>query len=403
MGPTQNGVGGPADSEEAAKRCTEIIRTVGPTLNDVATMLRSVSKTCLACAYTWSGASRLIANPRRYAEAMPLIVGYHRVVESFHRSKTSAIPSMLISTSMLERHIDWLAQRFSFASLDEVGSHLESERPFPRPTVAITFDDGYSDVYHQAYPLLNRKGIPAAVFVVTGLVGTGRPQIFDRFYLLLRSLQRRGLPLAKTVAAALDSNGFDANPMKSCFACDEEPFRLMTIALNVFPQDQIEAALTSLEKCAELRSHDFHHLAPLTWDMIESMHRAGVTIGSHTASHRLLPTETMETVRSEVLTSKHILEARLSTTIKHFAYPDGCFNPAVVQAVKAAGYRFGYGVCQSRDRNFPLLTIPRKLLWERSCVNVLGRFSPSVMNCNVHWVFDRKDRCEHDHCPGRSG
>jgi peptidoglycan/xylan/chitin deacetylase (PgdA/CDA1 family) len=328
---------------------------------------------------------------------MPLIVGYHRVVESFQRSKTTAIPSMLISTSMLERHLDWLAKRFSFVSLDEVGLHLELDRPFHRPSVAITFDDGYSDVYHQAYPLLKKKGIPAGVFVVTGLVGTGQPQIFDRFYLLLRSLQRCRLPLAKTIADALHANGFDASSMKSWRASEQEPFRLMTIVLNAFPQDQIESALASLENSSQLRSPDLHHLAPLTWDMIESMHRGGITIGSHTASHRLLPTETTQTVRSEVLNSKHALETRLSTTIKHFAYPDGCFNPAVVRAVNVAGYRFGYGVCQFRDRDYPLLTIPRKLLWERSCVNVLGRFSPSVMNCNVHWVFDRKDGCEHDH------
>jgi peptidoglycan/xylan/chitin deacetylase (PgdA/CDA1 family) len=360
-------------------------------------MLRSVGKTCLACAYTWSGASRLIANPRKNAEGTPLIVGYHRVVESFHHSKTTAIPSMLISTSMLERHVDWLAKRFSFVSLDEVGLHLELDRPFGRRTVAVTFDDGYSDVYHHAYPLLKKKGIPAGVFVVTDLVGTGRPQIFDRFYLLLRSLQRSRLPLAKTIAGALHASGFDASPMKTWLSSDLEPFRLMTIALNAFPQDQIEAALASLENSSQLRSPDLHHLAPLTWDMIESMHRGGITIGSHTGSHRLLPAESTETVRSELLNSKNALEARLSTTIKHFAYPGGCFNPAVVRTVKAAGYRFGYGVCQSRDRDYPLLTIPRKLLWERSCVNVLGRFSPSVMNCNVHWVFDREDRCEHDH------
>src|SRR5262249_61211311 len=168
----------------------------------------------------------------------PLIVGYHRVVESFDRSKATAIPSMLISTSMWERHLDWLAKRFSFVSLDEVGLHLELARPFRRPTVAITFDDGYRDVYHQAYPLLKKKGIPAAVFVVTGLVGTDRPQIFDRFYLLLRSLRKCGLPLAKTIADALHANGFDPRPMKRWLATEEEPFGLKTVVLNAFPLNQ---------------------------------------------------------------------------------------------------------------------------------------------------------------------
>ena len=112
-----------------------------------------------------------------------------------------AIPSMLISDRMLSRQIDWLAKRFSLMSLDEIGSRLESGRPFEKPAAAITFDDGYSDVYHHAYPLLKRKGVPAAFFVVTGLVDTGRPQVFDRLYLLIRLLHRNGMPPALALAA----------------------------------------------------------------------------------------------------------------------------------------------------------------------------------------------------------
>src|SRR5947207_2002423 len=114
-------------------------------------MLRSIAKTCFACAYTWSGRTRLATARSENAAAMPFIVCYHRVVENFKRSRTAAIPSMLISTAMLERHIDWLAKRYSFYSLDEIGSRLEHGEPFEKPAAAITFDDGYSDVYHHAY------------------------------------------------------------------------------------------------------------------------------------------------------------------------------------------------------------------------------------------------------------
>jgi peptidoglycan/xylan/chitin deacetylase (PgdA/CDA1 family) len=334
---------------------------------------------------------------------MPFIAGYHRVVEDFDSSKKSTIPSMLISAAMLERHIEWLAKQFAFVSLDEIALHLEADRPFRRRVAAITFDDGYSDVYYHAYPLLQRKGIPAAVFVVTSLIGTGRPQIFDRFYRMLQLLQKCGMPLAGTMSAALRDNGFDAGPLERVRASDEEPFKLMTIALNGFPQQQIAAALASLEARVPLPEGELDDMAPMTWEMIETMHRAGMTIGSHTASHCVLPSETPENAYAELVSSKQILEARLHATVDHFAYPDGRFNPAVVQAVNSAGYRFAYGVCQFRDRNFPLLSIPRKILWERSCLNMLGRFSPSVMNCHVQWLFDRKDHCEHDHFARKNG
>ncbi len=355
-------------------------------------MLRSIAKTCFACAYTWTGVRRL-----QDERPVPFISCYHRVVENFDRSRRRTIPSMLISTEMLERHIDWLSKRYEFASLDDIGAHLETGRPFSKPVTAITFDDGYSDVYHHAYPLLKRKGIPAAVFVVTGLVGTGKPQIFDRLYFLLRLLYIHGLPLAPTVVSALGPMGIDAGSLKTLRSMDSEPFEVMTTLLTALPQHQIESALAALESHVTFKRELLDEVAPLTWDMIETMHRGGITIGSHTKSHRLLTSESIEITEMELLESKLELESKLKTRIAHFAYPDGRFNPAVVQAVKAVGYRYAYGICQARDSRWPLLTIPRKVLWERSCANLIGRFSPVIMNCQVNGIFDGRGPCEHRH------
>src|ERR1019366_4751846 len=99
--------------------------------------------------------------------------------------RLTSIPSMLVSRRMLERHLDWLGRRFRFISLDELGARLEAKDGREDPVAAITFDDGYRDFYDHALPLLKRKGIPAAVFVVTDLVGTRRVQAHDKLYLLL--------------------------------------------------------------------------------------------------------------------------------------------------------------------------------------------------------------------------
>ena len=334
-----------------------------------------MAKTCVACAYAWTGGYRPRAARRLRKDLLPFIVGYHRVVEDFDRSKVSAIPSLLISTAMLERHIDWIARRYAIASLDDIAFHLETNQPFRKPTAAVTFDDGYSDVYERAFPLLQRKGIPSAVFVVTDLVGSGRPQIFDRLYLVLRRMQESRFPL------------------QLMGLCDADPLRLMTLVLTTFPQADIEAALASLERRFPVESHELEGMAPLTWDMVRRMDRAGVIIGSHTASHCLLPSESIENARKQLVGSRQTLEARLGREVTHFAYPDGRYNPEVVEAVACAGYRFAYSICESRNAKYPLLTIPRKMLWERSCLNALERFSPTVMN----WLVNRKQRCEHDH------
>jgi len=367
-------------------------------------MLRSVGKTCLATAYTLARSAGSLARPANSIPSSPFIICYHRVVENFKRSSRTAIPSMLICSKMFERHLDWLSKRFSIVSLDEIGRHLESDRRFHRPTAAITFDDGYGDVYHNGFPLLKRKGIPAAVFVVTDLVGTGKPQIFDRLYFLLRVLQSRHLPLAETVGGVVREFGISTADMRRASgSCEEEAFRVMTLLLNRMPRKTVETIMTELEQGIRPDQTEAEELAPMTWDMIETMHRNGITIGSHTKSHALLTSESIETARKQLLESKTELECRLKDEVRHFAYPDGRFNPDVVRAVNATGYRFGYSICSQRDSKYPLLTIPRKVLWERACLNAWGTFSSTIMNCHAHGVFDPKHRCEHDHSLVGSG
>jgi peptidoglycan/xylan/chitin deacetylase (PgdA/CDA1 family) len=351
-------------------------------------MLRSIAKSCFAAAYTATHARRSVESP--------FIICYHRVVEDFERSAGGTIPAMLISKGMFERHLDWVAKRFSILSLDEIGLHLAAGRAFRRPPAAITFDDGYADVYRHAFPLLQKKGIPAAVFVVTGFIGTGRPQMFDRLHMALQSLRSKGAPLGSSVLAVLRSLDISTDGLARISA-DHDCFQLMTTLLNSLPQEQIIWLLAALEQESVLDRAVLEDLSPVDWDMVRTMHRNGVTIGSHTDSHVLLTSESMETARLELLRSKQALESQLKTEINHFAYPDGRFNGALVQAVNSAGYRFAYGICGRQDKALPLLTIPRKVLWERACVNALGRFSSSIMNCQAIGAFDAKDRCEHDH------
>ncbi len=356
-----------------------------------------MTKTCFAYAYSGVDAVRQLV-PRRLPRrtVMPFVVCYHRVVENFEQSSRHSIPSMLISTAMLERHIDWMAKRYSLISLDEMVSHLESPREFRKPPAAITFDDGYSDVYYNAVPLLKRKGVPAAIFAVTGLIGTGRPQIFDRLYLSLRDLHSRGIPMMRTLDGVSRSIRIDSKLGRFKNSIDE-PFRVMSLLLGTVPRDQVERIVTALENSARYSRDLLEEMKPLSWDLMSSLLAEGITVGSHTKSHVLLTGENLDAARRELSESKQALEARLQRPIHHFAYPDGRFNSAVVEAVNSAGYRYAYGICRSRDQQFPLLTIPRKVLWERSCLDALGRFSPAVMKCQANWAFESKECSEHDH------
>jgi peptidoglycan/xylan/chitin deacetylase (PgdA/CDA1 family) len=355
-------------------------------------------KTCFAYAYSSATAMRgLLPGSVMGGGELPFIVCYHRVVENFEESARHAIPSMLISIDMLERHIDWLAKKYSIVSLDEMGAHLESPLRFSKPPAAITFDDGYSDVYYNAMPLLARKGVPAAVFAVTGLINTAWPQLFDRLYLALRELQLRGASVTHVVNSVSRSMSIDTRILDRVKPSSDEPFRVMGALLRAVPRNHLENIVVALENGGAYSSDILQQMRPLTWDMISTMARRGITFGSHTQTHALLTNESAETTRIELRESKQVLENRVHVPINHFAYPDGRFNSVVVEAVRSAGYRYAYGICRARHEQSPLLTIPRKVLWERSCLSALGKFCSAMMTCHVNWVFGQRECSRHDH------
>lgn len=52
-------------------------------------------------------------------------------------------------------------------SLDELYDFLSFNKPIPKKSVVITFDDGYIDNYLNAYPILKKYNFRATIFVIT--------------------------------------------------------------------------------------------------------------------------------------------------------------------------------------------------------------------------------------------
>jgi peptidoglycan/xylan/chitin deacetylase (PgdA/CDA1 family) len=327
---------------------------------------------------------RLMSGTRR----MPLVVGYHRVVDDSRRHRASIIAPMLVSRRMFERQLDWIGRRFRFVSLDELGSRLESGIPFDTPTATVTFDDGYRDMYELAYPVLQRKGIPAAVFVVTDWIDRASALYHDRLYLLLTrdwAAAREVLVDLGVMTAEQGARGLG------------EPFGALRHVLTTSSQEGLGRVIAALEEKLAIDTGRLDDLRPLSWTMLGEMQRAGITVGSHTRTHALLTRESTERMLEETAGSRRNLEERLGIAIKHFAYPDGAFNAETVETVAQAGYRFAYTTCHHRDRRHPLLTIPRCVLWENSCLDPAGHFSAAVASCVTSGIFHFASGCRYRH------
>jgi peptidoglycan/xylan/chitin deacetylase (PgdA/CDA1 family) len=320
----------------------------------------------------------------------PVVVGYHRVVEDFAASAAWSIPSMLVSTRMLERQLDWIGRRYRFVSLDDMQAVENGSQH--RNCAAVTFDDGYRDFYDHAFPLLKRKGIPAAVFVVTSLLGTDEVQDHDRLYLLLS--KKFG---ERPFRAAAYSEFLQSAAIWLPGPIPRTAYQATRALLEGLSQESLHRLIAALMAQSDVSETEFRQFVSMTWDMTDRVRRAGITIGSHTRSHVLMTNEGLSRLTEEAAGSKAEIESRLGGRTEHFAYPSGCFDDEAVAAVASAGYRFAYTVCRHRNSMYPQLTIPRVLLWERSSLDSAGEFAGAVLDCQVHGAFELVSGCRSHH------
>ena len=98
----------------------------------------------------------------------------------------------------------------------------------------------------------------------------------------------------------------------------------------------------------------------LTGKQISELHKAGVLIGSHGASHRYLSDLSQIENMNELYRSKSILEKLTSDRVEVFAAPGGRYNDITIECLKRLGYRIGYtSEIGFYDETVDLLRVPR--------------------------------------------
>jgi peptidoglycan/xylan/chitin deacetylase (PgdA/CDA1 family) len=86
----------------------------------------------------------------------------------YHRIGGSTADELDLPTSAFERQLDVLASH-DVVSLDTALDRLDGGDT--RPSVVLTFDDGFNDVHSNAWPLLRDRGLPFTVYLASAFVG----------------------------------------------------------------------------------------------------------------------------------------------------------------------------------------------------------------------------------------
>jgi peptidoglycan/xylan/chitin deacetylase (PgdA/CDA1 family) len=285
------------------------------------------------------------------------VLGYHRVVDRVVEDGPVS-PSLCISAQSFRRQMEQVKRAFHVLTLREAVAAIEGRLQLDRDACAVTFDDGYRDLYLRAAPILAELGIPATVFVPSGYLGTGRALTHDRLYAALWRL-RRGNP------SALVDGLIARLPASALTAITEE---LESVGGGPVPLGDDARVLDA----GELRT-----LAERGWE-----------IGGHTIDHSVLVHEPAARIDEQLRRPKSDLESIAGRPCRYFAYCNGFHSPPLVQALARCGYEGAVTTCDRPNRRGDdRFRIGRKVLWEGHARGVDGGWSASLSQANLLDLF----------------
>ncbi len=293
-----------------------------------------------------------------------IILLYHRVAD------LESDPQLLaVSKKNFEVQIEHLQRKYNPVRLRDLTRCFKAGEMSAKG-VAVTFDDGYADNFHNAKPILEKHGVPATFFIATDNVGTRKEFWWDE---LERLVLGPGI-LPKRLK--LDVNGkiwgWDLGPAADYSAGDCRRNRRWDVSQKNDPTSRHslyraiyrllrplgakirDRAIGFLRKQtgATATGRESHRV--LTGEEIKALARGGLMeVGSHGCSHVVLAGQSRQEQCAEVRESREILAAAAGRTIESFSYP--------------------FGGKEDVDASFP--TVLREQGVTLACANVTGKIT----------------------------
>jgi len=238
-------------------------------------------------------------------------------------------------------HLSWLKQHGDPISEQDLLDSIYGKRALPKRAFMITFDDGYRDNYTIAAPILKELAVPGLFFIPTEPIIHRNLGWWDLIAWCLKRTQLK----------TIHFRGKDYIIGSSIKAADYQLKQDMKLQAAY---ENEEFILDLAKACqVELPDRSITNQELLSWDDIREMKKLGMGIGSHTHSHRVLATLSLEEQRDELEKSKRIIESEIGSPVHSFAYPVGGyehFHQETIQIVQEVGYKMAFSYLTGVNR-----------------------------------------------------
>ncbi|MEW6411013.1 MAG: polysaccharide deacetylase family protein [Candidatus Zixiibacteriota bacterium] len=303
-----------------------------------------------------------------------IVMTFHRIVP---QSKTTVFMTNYdrgMDSVQYESLLRQLKRYFDFISLDDFIRYVKGEVKPAKHCALLTFDDADHDLVEFAVPILVQNNWPAVIFAPTAYIGTD-----NRFWHLkltdmmskIDDSQWQNLQSNKQVFPAelrfvLDKHKtFDESARQSIG-------REVIYSMSGLPDDKINEVVEKLLTIVEVQySLD---VRCMDWPQLGELEKNGVSIESHTVSHRKLEFLSDKEAFSELTDSRFAIEGNLKKTVRAFCYPAGSYNERTPKLVCEAGYDVAFtsrfGKIHYPLKDLGLFKLPRMSLSGNKRANI---------------------------------
>jgi len=269
------------------------------------------------------------------------------------------VPDPLIPDEMhldlFRMHLEVIGSNFNVLPLLEaIERHRTASLP-PR-TACITFDDGYADNAEIALPELQKRDMPATIFVASDFLDGGS-MWNDRIIDAVRTTREESLDLSGL--------GLQVHPVNNVESRQELVPLLIDRAKYLPPPERHEFVSGLQEQAAVSNPRNMM----LTSEQLRMLSDGGMAIGGHTSSHPILGKLSANDAETEIGGGRDRLEEIIGAPVRLFAYPNGKpgddYRSEHVDIVRRLGFSAAvstsWGVAR-RDADY--YQIPRFTPWD---------------------------------------
>lgn len=248
------------------------------------------------------------------------VLMFHRVLPADHPDFELAQREFTFTLKGFQRTLDFVQRHYNVVSLEQLQSFGQGRVAMPSTPLLITFDDGWRDTLVYAAPELQRRKLPAVLFVPSEVVELENSRWWQDA--LVAALHEPGAP-----ARLCDASGVrDVSP--------GDVMRTLTARLGAMSARERE---TWLELHAPDVLPQVKQRQMVSMDELRSVQGSALTVGGHGHTHS--PLTLAADPGAELRASQHLL-GRLGPAILSMSFPHGAWSEALATEAHDTGFEW---------------------------------------------------------------